>query len=200
MVQEALASTLKKEVRLTQYQTACIRFLIELNGYLQGLHLPDSDLHARLNDALGQLLMSTGCQGCADCVTAYLSWLIDVLDHFDDQSLGKGAIREIQLYIRQHYSENITLNFLAEQFFLHPNYLSRLFKEKTGKNFVEYLTEVRMEKVKELLRTSDCKIIEICAMAGYDNPRYFSKVFKQYTGMTPKEYREAGTDLPPSRH
>lgn len=200
MVQESLASTLKKEARLTQYQTACIRFLIELNGYLQGLHLPDSDLHARLNDALGQLLMSTGCQGCADCVTAYLSWLIDVLDRFDDQSLGKGAIREIQLYIRQHYSENITLNFLAEQFFLHPNYLSRLFKEKTGKNFVEYLTEVRMEKVKELLRTSDCKIIEICAMAGYDNPRYFSKVFKQYTGMTPKEYREAGTDLPPSRH
>lgn len=57
-----------------------------------------------------------------------------------------------------------------------------------------------MEKVKELLRTSDCKIIEICAMAGYDNPRYFSKVFKQYTGMTPKEYREAGTDPSPSRH
>ena len=68
--------------------------------------------------------MSTGCQGCADCVTAYLSWLIDVLDRFDDQSLGKGAIREIQLYIRQHYSENITLNFLAEQFFSAP----QLFK------------------------------------------------------------------------
>lgn len=55
-----------------------------------------------------------------------------------------------------------------------------------------------MEKVKELLRSSDCKIIEICAMAGYDNPRYFSKVFKQYTGMTPKEYREAA-EVPPSQ-
>lgn len=190
MLQDALASTLREEVTLTQYQTACIRFLIELNSYLQGLHLPDDDLHSRLNDALSQLLMCSGCQGCADCVTGYLGWLIGILDDFDDQSLGKGAIREIQLYIRQHYSENITLNFLAEQFFLHPNYLSRLFKEKTGKNFVEYLTEVRMEKVKELLKTSDCKIVEICAMAGYDNPRYFSKVFKQYTGMTPKEYRE----------
>ena len=198
MLQEALASTLRQEISLTQYQTSCIRFLIELNSYLQGLHLPDEDLHSRLNDALGQLLMCSGCQGCADCVVGYLNWLIGMLDRFDDQALGKGAIREIQLYIRQHYSENITLNFLAEQFFLHPNYLSRLFKEKTGKNFVEYLTEVRMEKVKELLRSSDCKIIEICAMAGYDNPRYFSKVFKQYTGMTPKEYREAA-EVPPSQ-
>lgn len=190
MLQDALASTLREEVTLTQYQTACIRFLIELNSYLQGLHLPDDDLHSRLNDALSQLLMGSGCQVCADCVTAYLDWLIEILDNFDDQTLGKGAIREIQLYIRQHYSENITLNSLAEQFFLHPNYLSRLFKEKTGKNFVEYLTEIRMEKVKELLKISDCKIVEICAMAGYDNPRYFSKVFRQYTGMTPREYRE----------
>lgn len=192
LLQDALASTLREELGLTQYQTACIRFLIELNSYLQGLHLPDDDLHSHLNDTLGQLLMCSDCQDCADYITGYLSWLIELLNHFDNQSLGKGAIRDIQLYIRQHYSENITLNFLAEQFFLHPNYLSRLFKEKTGKNFVEYLTEVRMEKVKELLKTSDCKIIEICAMAGYDNPRYFSKVFRQYTGMTPKEYREAG--------
>ena len=99
-------------------------------------------------------------------------------------------IREVQLYIRQHYSTNITLNSLAERFFLHPNYLSRLFKEKTGKNFVEYLTEVRIEHIKELLKNSDLKIVEICTMTGYDNPRYFSKVFKQATGMTPREYRE----------
>ena len=96
----------------------------------------------------------------------------------------------MQLYIRKHYQENLSLNALAEQFFLHPNYLSRLFKEKTGKNFVEYLTEVRMEKVMELLDGTEDKIADICAMAGYDNPRYFSKVFKQYTGMTPSEYRE----------
>ena len=76
-----------------------------------------------------------------------------------NEQLGKGTIREICLYIRQHYNENITLNGLAELFFLHPNYLSRLFKEKTGKNFIEYLTEVRMERVKELLKSSDLKIV-----------------------------------------
>ena len=66
------------------------------------------------------------------------------------------------------------------------------FKEKTGKNFVDYLIQIRMQKVKELLKNSDYKIIEICSMVGYDNPRSFSKAFKHYAGMTPKEYREHG--------
>ena len=108
----------------------------------------------------------------------------------DEKNINKDVIQEIQNFICCHYAENISLNSLAEQFYLHPNYLSRLFKEKTGHNFVEYLTEIRMEKVKELLRSSNKKIIEICDMTGYDNPRYFSKVFKQYTGMTPREYRD----------
>ena len=108
----------------------------------------------------------------------------------DEKNINKDVIQEIQHFICCHYAENISLNSLAEQFYLHPNYLSRLFKEKTGHNFVEYLTEIRMEKVKELLRSSNKKIIEICDMTGYDNPRYFSKVFKQYTGMTPREYRD----------
>ena len=113
----------------------------------------------------------------------------------DEKNINKDVIQEIQNFICCHYAENISLNSLAEQFYLHPNYLSRLFKEKTGHNFVEYLTEIRMEKVKELLRSSNKKIIEICDMTGYDNPRYFSKVFKQYTGMTPREYRDT---LPPN--
>ncbi len=173
-----------------QYQTSCIRFLIELNGYLQGLVSGKLDFHESLNKNLGNLLLCQDCQSTAECILEYLQWLVELLDQSDAQQLGKGAIYEIQLFIRQHYGENITLNSLAEQFFLHPNYLSRLFKEKTGTNFIEYLTQIRMEKVKELLGSSNRKIIDICAIVGYDNPRYFSKVFKQYTGMTPREYRE----------
>lgn len=179
-----------KAQTVIQYQTSCIRFLIELNGYLQGLASGDINFHDPLNKNLGNLLLCQDRQSTAKCILEYLQWLVEFLDQSDAQQLGKGTIYEIQLFIRQHYDENITLNLLAEQFFLHPNYLSRLFKEKTGKNFIEYLTQVRMEKVKELLGGSNRKIIDICAMAGYDNPRYFSKAFKQYTGMTPREYRE----------
>lgn len=169
----------------------CISFLIELNSCLQGLNLSDEDLHQHLNETLNQILLAETCQDGASCMYAYFQWLIRLLDRADEHTLGKDVIREIQIYIRQHYRENISLNSLAEQFYLHPNYLSRLFKEKTGQNFTEYLTQIRMEQVKELLKNSDRKIIEICEQTGYDNPRYFSKVFKQYTGMTPSEYRES---------
>ena len=174
---------------ITQYQTSCIRFLIELSSHIQGMELPGVSLHAPLNETLGRILFCQEHQSTAACTADYVQWLVQLLEQADTRRLAGGAVCGIQMFIRQHYSENITLNSLAEQFYLHPNYLSRLFKEKTGKNFVEYLTEVRMEKVKELLCSSDYKIIEICAMTGYDNPRYFSRVFKQYTGMTPREYR-----------
>ena len=94
------------------------------------------------------------------------------------------------MYIRNHYQEPISLASLAEQFYLHPNYLSRLFKEKTGKNFIDYITEIRMDKVKEMLADPNGKISDISQAVGYENPRYFSKVFKQTTGFTPREYRE----------
>lgn len=189
-VREALFSICKKEHTFTQYQTACIRFLVELNGYLGNLDLSQDNLHARLNRALCQLLLSQSYPDTADCVAAYLEWLTGQLDHMDEQQLGTGVIREIQLYIRQHYAEDISLNTLTEHFYLHSNYLSKLFKDKTGKNFIEYLTEVRMKKARELLQNTDYKIVDICAMTGYDNPRYFSKLFKQHTQMTPREFRD----------
>ncbi len=196
LLNRALISLQEQNLTLTQYQTACISFLIELNSFLKNLSLKDEELHAGLNRILYRILLSETTQDSAACMTEYLEWLIHLIEQVDERSLGKDVIREIQLFIRRHYAENISLNSLAERFYLHPNYLSRLFKEKTGHNFVEYLTEVRMEKVKELLRTSDKKITEICEMTGYDNPRYFSKVFKQYTGVTPREYREMKPENP----
>lgn len=191
MLKNTLTSLLVEAASLIRYQMGCISFLIELNSCLQGLNLSDEDLHQHLNETLNQILLAETCQDGASCMYAYFQWLIRLLDRADEHTLGKDVIREIQIYIRQHYRENISLNSLAEQFYLHPNYLSRLFKEKTGQNFTEYLTQIRMEQVKELLKNSDRKIIEICEQTGYDNPRYFSKVFKQYTGMTPSEYRES---------
>lgn len=179
-----------EQMSVLQFQTVCIRFLIEMNGYLQDSGLEKGNLHDRLNEVLRQLLCCQNSQDVLSWMLSYLDWLTQELEQADSQKISKGVISEIQNFIRQHYQENISLNMLAEQFYMHPNYLSRLFKEKTGENFVDYLVQVRMQKVKELLKGSDYKIIEICGMVGYDNPRSFSKAFKHYTGMTPKEYRE----------
>ena len=179
-----------EQMNVVEFQTVCIRFLIEISGHLGEMGVEQIGLHDQLNDVLQQLLLCDKSQEVLQWMMTYLDWVTQKLDHTMSQKSGGGVIAEIQSYIRQHYAENITLNMLAELYYMHPNYLSRLFKEKTGQNFVDYLVDVRMQKVKELLRSTDCKIVEICSEVGYDNPRSFSKAFKHHTGMTPKEYRE----------
>lgn len=100
------------------------------------------------------------------------------------------TVQSIQYYIQEHYPEDISLQTLANQFFLHPNYLSQLFAEKTGQNFIDYLTQIRIEKAKGLLRGTDLRVYDISQMVGYESPKYFSKVFKELSGCTPKEYRD----------
>lgn len=99
-------------------------------------------------------------------------------------------IESVKKYIKDHYHENISLNNVAEEFYIHYTHLSRVFKEKTGEKFIDYVTKVRIEKSKQLLGDVTLKIYDISYKVGYDNPKYFSKIFKENVGMTPAEYRE----------
>lgn len=98
--------------------------------------------------------------------------------------------RAIQ-YILEHYSENITLGKLSEQVYVTPMYLSRLFKEKAGVSYIDYLTEVRIENAKHLLSDLSLRIYDIAEMVGYDSRKHFGKIFKERTGLSPKEYRNS---------
>ena len=80
--------------------------------------------------------------------------------------------------------------FYCFSFYLNRSYLSTLFKQKTGMKFIDYLNEVRIEKSKELLKDSNRKMYQISKAVGYDNPKYFFRIFKKKTGMTPEQYRE----------
>lgn len=99
------------------------------------------------------------------------------------------VIDRVLVYIGAHYAENVTLQTLSEIAYVHPIYLSKLFKEKTGVNFIDYLTRVRVETAERLLSDLSLRIYDISEMVGYDSPKYFSKVFKGLKGQTPKEYR-----------
>ena len=98
-------------------------------------------------------------------------------------------ITGITRYLQEHLSEEISLNILAEQFHLNSQYISQLFKNEIGVNFLAYLTSIRMEKAKKLLISTPLSIGEISQQAGYGDYRVFTKTFKKWEGSTPSQYR-----------
>ena len=100
-------------------------------------------------------------------------------------------IAEAREYIEENYNkEDITLNSVAASVNVSPNHFSSVFKAETGQTFVEFLTNVRIEHAKELLRSTSMKSSEIGFEVGYKDPHYFSFIFKKTCGMTPKEFRQ----------
>lgn len=93
-------------------------------------------------------------------------------------------------YIKEHYAENITLKTLSEIVYVTPNYLSKVFKEETGENLIEYLNKFRIKKSKELLKDVRYKTYEIAEKVGYSDYKSFSYNFKKYTGQSPRAFRK----------
>ena len=99
------------------------------------------------------------------------------------------VIEKIRIYINRNYQKNLAQDFLASLFYINRSYMSTLFKERTGQKFVDYLNQVRIEKSKELLKNTDKKMYQIAKSVGYDNVKYFFRVFKKMEKVTPEEYR-----------
>jgi len=94
----------------------------------------------------------------------------------------------IKRYVQQHYAEDLTLDVIADKVYLTRNYLSQIFKQVTGDNYNQYLTQVRMEKAKELMTSGKYKLYEVALLVGYKNNAYFSQQFKRYWGCNPSEF------------
>ena len=121
---------------------------------------------------------------------ASLKEMIRCVCEIRDKGERKELITDIKEYIRNNYSENLSAADISGVFFLNTSYLSTLFKEKTGMTMTTYIEAVRMEKAKQLLLNRELSITEVAAYTGYSDPNYFSKVFRKYTSMSPRRYRE----------
>lgn len=93
-------------------------------------------------------------------------------------------------YVLQHIDEDITLMTISDKLNLSKNYFCSLFKQETGYNFLEYVTTVKMEWAKRLLREGNCKTYEVSDMLGYRESSYFSRLFRKYTEKSPAEYKK----------
>ncbi len=101
-----------------------------------------------------------------------------------------GVISRARTYIEENYSKNISLDDVSRYVDISPYYFSKLFKEETGENFIEYLTNIRIEKAKKMLSNREISIKNIGIDIGYSDPNYFSRIFKKQVGITPTEYRD----------
>lgn len=103
---------------------------------------------------------------------------------------SESVMEKAKKYIRENFQKELTLDEVSKIVDISPYYFSKLFKQETGENFIEYLTKIRMKNAEMLLRDSHYSIKEVCIMSGYGDPNYFSRIFKKYEGVTPSEYRE----------
>ena len=153
---------------------------------------------ARLGPRVGSYLLLSLNEICLqpDPVTARLV-VAALLSHCLEQLVGlemrvsrsRDLFLAVQDYLEEHLSQPLTRESVAKRFHITPNYLSHIFQKSGSVGFNEFLTSVRLEKAKKLLRGYDLKVKEIAHNCGFVDSNYFCRVFKRYTERSPSEYR-----------
>ncbi|MDF2613763.1 MAG: DNA-binding response regulator [Clostridia bacterium] len=130
-------------------------------------------------------------------ITNYTSMLEGLLKHSNDMYLNlpkksnMDIISQIENYIKENYMNEIGINSIAEMYDITPNYLSKIFHQKVGKKFIDYLTEIRITNAKRIFSENpNCSIKDISIKVGYYSTRHFTKMFCKVAGCLPSEYQK----------
>lgn len=107
-----------------------------------------------------------------------------------NQESTRNIEMEVKRYIKEHMADNISISDIAENLHFNPNYLMRVFKNKTEMSILEYIVKVRMEAAKKILKGTRLPVREISYMVGYTDCVYFTKVFHKEIGVTPTQFRK----------
>ncbi|WP_411346363.1 response regulator [Paenibacillus sp. WLX1005] len=126
------------------------------------------------------------------------SWCINVLGRLEVQQTASHAepsrsrvVKQVQEIVSESLGQDVSVKSIADRVYLHPVYLSKIYKAETSEGLGDYIIRIRMEKALYMLKHTNRKIYEITAELGYQNPQYFSKLFKKHYGMTPNEFRDS---------
>ena len=132
------------------------------------------------------------CESFSEMEKLYADMLCEAYDRLSE-SVAKNDKKDVNKaleYIEQHYAENLSLNVLANEVHMNPYYFSSFFKKSTGKNFKDYVNQVRLKHAVELLLNTDQKVYEIAMEVGFGDARAFNDAFQKAYGETPAGYRK----------
>ena len=170
----------------------------ERNHLLTGLTVKQQN---QIYSLLQQLLaMEDETSAAADALRRLLlgTLLLELKEHCrrqQEQTAENGRVSnhtvdQIQAYIAEHYAEKLTLTGIANQFYISPYYLSRMFKKSINLSLIEYINGVRIKAAQNLIEQSSDSIAEIAAKTGFMTTAHFRRVFKDATGLSPQQYRQ----------
>ncbi len=142
------------------------------------------------NNAVAQELSEKSVQSMMDFIRWANYLLSTAFSKLELTARQETISQKVHRYIKEHYAENIDRNSIAEEFYVNPEYLGKIYKRETGKNLKDAVSEYRIQKARELLSHPNIRIGEIAMEVGFDSFAYFSTLFKKYTGTTPNEYRK----------
>ncbi len=146
-----------------------------------------------LEELLQQFQSSQTLQELMDVMKSrFGQWMTDSRTGHSRDNV-QAVIGKAKAYIAEHYQKDLSIEEVSELSDLSIGHFCTLFKQTTGYTFLEYLTECRIEKAKSILRNTNVKVYQVAPLVGYQDPRYFTQVFKKITGKTPSEYREEAT-------
>ena len=184
-----LASLVFKIFRLVLLVGISYVILFPFFAKISGSFMSPEDFRSHLSQNEFILRQATNRQELLD---AFIKIFQKGLNDFviEQKKAGSKHIQLAKRYISEHYAENVALEDIAKIAFVNPAYLSVLFKKEEGINFSDYLMQFRIEKAKELLRSGQkLSIDQISALVGYQDSRYFSKLFTRLVGIKPSDYR-----------
>lgn len=157
---------------------------------IKNLEVQDKEMSHDISSLYRMIDHATQVKELQSLLTDAAMSVVNRINRYNKKNINQILQNAIN-YICANYTMSITLNELAEHTYVSTYYLSRMFKKELGKNFVEYLNEIRIEKAKELLKDNKYKTYEVAELVGIQDPHYFSKIFKKYVNMTPTEYKDS---------
>ena len=143
-----------------------------------------------VNDPVSERITAKAVQSAADMLRCANYMLDKIFSYEEEIEDSKDLVSEINQFIHLHYRENIGRSEIGAAFYLVPEYLSKLYKKKTGMNLKDYINGYRIEQAKKLLAGGEMPIGEVAVSVGFDNLSYFSTLFKKSSGISPLEYRK----------